>query len=218
MKLTQITGNEIELNINSEQARKHFDTFENYAAFILDEWKTQPFKDFITKEHKVILDIGANVGLFALHVLPYAEKIICVEPTPAHMEIQKELINDSKIQHEQSALNYYTGKAKFHHEPVNTTMNTLRDDGFEVDCITLNDLCTKYNLEHVDLCKIDIEGSEFKALTVQTVSAVFNLIDNFLIELHPRTRQSQDHFKSIFEQSGYKVDYYDFNGSIFCYK
>ena len=47
---------------------------------------------------------------------------------------------------------------------------------------------------------------------------VFGIINKFLIELHPRTREMQDRFKAIFEACGYKVDYYDFNGSIYCYK
>jgi hypothetical protein len=89
-----------------------------------------------------------------------------------------------------------------------------REDSYEVDCITLKDLCEKYGLEKVDLCKVDIEGSEFKAITEQTVGEVKGIVKRFLLETHPRSRESQDHFKNIFEKCGYTVRYFDFNGSI----
>ena len=176
----------------------------------------------------MVLDIGGNIGLFAIHVLPWADKIICVEPTPGHMAIQKTLLSkavklmdrDIEVIHEQAALNSYTGKAKFRTEPINTTMNTLvdRPDSYEVDCITLADLCAKHGLTKVDLVKVDIEGSEMKAITVETVSAVSSIVNKFLLETHPRSREMQDYFIGIFTEAGYKAEYVDFNGSIIAYK
>lgn len=150
-----INGKYHELNLVSDAAKQHFADPNNYSAFIIQEWKDLPYSKYI-KQDSVILDIGANVGLFALHVLPYASRMICVEPTPQHMNIQRELLGGD-AEHEQSALHNYTGRCKFHFEPINTTMNTIRQDGgLEVDCITLLDLCNKYNLSTVDFCKVDI--------------------------------------------------------------
>lgn len=230
MKIRLLDGSYSDMNIGIKAVAEHFNNANNYTKEILSEWESEPFKQFISPEDKVFLDIGGNVGFFAIHVLKNADNIICVEPTPAHMNVQKELINEQiarlnqyvEFHHEQSALNFYTGKVGFHIEPVNFTMNTLnywnKANSIEVDCITLFDLCKKYNLEKVDFCKIDIEGSEFKALTPEEINPVYPIINKFLIELHPRTRESQDHFKKIFEETGYKVDYYDFNGSIYVYK
>jgi FkbM family methyltransferase len=227
-KLTQINGKEIELNIVSDHAKWHFETWENYSSFILDEWKGQPYKDYLSKEDKVILDIGANVGLFALHVLPYAERIVCVEPTESHNKVFEELFANyikvgkdyDNVYLEKSALHNYTGTVGWHIEPVNTTMNRVNVSGIgiEASCITLYDLCKKYNLTNVDFCKIDIEGSEDLAITVETVRPVNHIIKKFSIELHPRTKEMQDKYKAIFEESGYKTEAIDFNGTLFCYK
>lgn len=231
--MKQINGAEIEIPISSPEAKKHFADVNNYSSFIIDEWESLPYSDYI-KSDSVILDIGANVGLFALHVLPYAKRIICVEPTPEHMVIQKQLLKGdfmrmqvdnfeprpiySVIEHEQSALNYYTGKAKFRTEPVNTTMNTLRDapDSYQVDCITLKDLCDKYGLTSVDFCKIDIEGSEWQALTIERIAEVQDIIKAFFVELHPRTIRSQNEMVLRFAQAGYDTVMVDYNGSIYC--
>lgn len=228
MKL--INGERLELKL-SNRAHEHFANPNNYTDAIIDEFEHDPYKNIITKHDKVTLDIGANIGLFALHVSPFAEKIICVEPTPGHMAIQKELIEMNvatakpgkemaAILHEQSALNSYTGKARFREEPVNFTMNTLSDrpDAYEVECISLFDLCRKYKLEKVDVCKVDIEGSEFSAITYVMVFLVKDIIKKFILETHPRSRESQDHFKKIFEDCGYKTEYSDFNGTIIAYK
>lgn len=219
IKLTQITGEEIELN-ETDLVKAHFEEPRNYAYFILDEWKAQPYKDFIKKD-SIILDIGANVGLFALHVLPIAKRIVCVEPTESHNNVFKDLINDERVELESSALHDYTGKVGFHIEHVNYTMNRVNNyhaGAIEVPCITLKDLCTKYNLNKVDFCKIDIEGSEDLAITEQTVKEVSNIIKAFSIELHPRTREMQDQYKSIFEKCGYKASYVDFNGTVYATK
>lgn len=230
MKLKQINGQEVEIDLSNPIIKAHFDAPNNYAEIVVNEFNSEPFGDYISKEDKVILDIGANIGLFALVVMPYVERIVCVEPTPSHMEVQKEMLEPYKlheptthefVEHEQSALNNYTGVVGFHLEGVNTTMNTINvhnAGAIEVPCITLYDLCQKYNLKHVDLCKIDIEGSEFRALTVETVQPVHSIIDKILLEVHPRNLESQEHFRAIFEQCGYKVKFFDFNGSVFCYK
>ena len=214
MKIRTIDGKYKELKLSPE-AQRHFDAPNNYTAFILAEWEELPYTKYI-KPDSVILDIGANVGLFALHVKPYAKRLVCVEPTPEHMKIQKELVN---VVHEQAALNNRTGKARFRNEPVNTTMNCLRDsaDSYEVDCITLKDLCDKHNLTSVDFCKVDIESGEWQALTVETISAVSDTIKRFFVELHPRTAEAQNEMAQRFIQCGYKVETIEYNGSIYCY-
>lgn len=221
-KLTTITGKEIELHITTEHSKWHFETPQNYTKEILEEWQSQPFKDFISKEDKIILDIGANVGLFALHVLPYADKIVCVEPTESHNQVFNDLINgNKKVTLESSALHNYTGTVGWHIEPVNYTMNRVNVNhagAIEVPCITLFDLCKKHNLTHVDFCKIDIEGSEDLAITVETVRPVNQIIDKFSIELHPRTFEMMEKYENIFQEAGYKTKRVDFNTTIFAFK
>lgn len=215
MKIRTIDGKYYDLVLNSAASQSHFDTPTNYSAFIIQEWEDLPYSKYI-KPGSVILDIGANVGLFALHVLPYASRLVCVEPTPQHMEIQRELLY-GLVQHEQSALAGHSGQCRFHLEPVNTTMNTIRDDGsIMVNCITLLELCRKYDLKTVDFCKVDIEGSEWQALTDESIKEVAGIIKSFFVELHPRTAEAQGAMAARFTEAGYMVELVDYNGSIYC--
>ena len=49
-----------------------------------------------------------------------------------------------------------------------------------------------------------------------SINDTIPIIDKFIVEVHPRNKESQDHFRAIFEQCGYKVSYFDFNGSVYC--
>ena len=220
MILKQVNGNELDLNIDSGKTKEHFDNPRNYAQVVIEEFNANSFADYISKEDKIILDIGANIGLFALHVMPYVQKIVCVEPTESHNQVFKELINDERVILESSALHNYTGNVGYHIEGVNTTMNKVNVSGMgvEVPCITLYDLCKKHNLTKVDFCKIDIESSEFAAITVETLRPVNQIIDKISIEVHPPNREGQDHFIKIFEECGYKTRYIDYNAGVFAYK
>jgi hypothetical protein len=96
-------------------------------------------------------------------------------------------------------------------------MNTIRHDGvLEVDCITLKDLCDKHGLTSVDFCKVDIEGSEWQALTVDRIKEVSGIIKSFFVELHPRTAEAQLDMAARFTEAGYMVELVDYNGSIYC--
>jgi len=227
MILKQVNGAEIDLNIESGKTKEHFDNPRNYAQVVIEEFNDNSFSDYVSKQDKVILDIGANIGLFALHVMPYVEHIVCVEPTESHNHVFNELLADyqssgefKRIELESSALHNYTGTVGYHLEGVNTTMNKVNVSGMgiEVPCITLYDLCQKYNLKKVDFCKIDIESSEFAAITVETLRPVNQIIDKISIEVHPPNREGQDHFIKIFEECGYKTKYIDYNAGVFAYK
>ena len=226
MIMKQINGNHLELDLSDSEVASHFGNPYNYTKEIIEQFDQDIYEGIVTKDDKIILDCGANVGLFCLHVLPYAQKVVCVEPTPEHMSVQKKLVRQGlpntktdsggerfimvpQIIHEESAVNSYTGKVNFHRCGINFTMNSLhhqnRDAAFEVNCYTLADLLDKHNLDHVDLCKIDIEGGEDIAITTDLLKACGNRIKKVFIELHPATTEYQDKFQLIFEAAGFAV-------------
>jgi len=218
MQLTQINGEKIELQIESEQAKAHFANPYNYTKEILAQFEQKIYNPFFKEKYPIILDIGSNVGLFALHVHPITDKLICVEPTPSHMSINEEL--NPNAWHCPYALSNHNGETTFYLCGINTTMNSLQDRGagqIKVPCATLEKIFEEYNFDQIDLCKIDIEGSEWTAITPETLAPVKERIKEFFIELHPPDNNSQLHFKKIFEDAGYKVElvYHD---SLHCTK
>ena len=57
-------------------------------------------------------------------------------------------------------------------------------DVVKVEGLTFNSLLKKNNLEHVDFCKIYIEGSEMIAITEENLKPVYDKIDRMFIEVH----------------------------------
>lgn len=211
-------------------AEAHFANHGSYADIVLDQINNDRFYDeiFEGEEDLTILDIGGNVGLFTLYVQDCAKVVYPVEPTPSHFGLLTEFTKDYKHVHPQNyALSNVDGVTDFFINEENTTMNSLVNEygtKVEVKTRTLATLLTELNLEHVDFCKCDIEGSEMIAITDETLAPVATKIDNWFLEVH-RTgngatwaegiHENRETIKAIFERAGYDVQYVRHDG-LFC--
>jgi hypothetical protein len=119
----------------------------------------------------VVIDAGANRGLFSALVTPIASRIICVEFNNVY---------HNSILQVMKANNY----VNFSIEP-----SFLGDGGADRDSasgktkISIPEICNKYGIERIGLLKLDIEGSEFD-LFLQF--DWLNLVDVLAIEIHPQ--------------------------------
>lgn len=221
-KIKLINGETLNLDLSTPELQIHFSSWNNYTNAILDQFNTRNYyQDFIDKNDKVILDLGANIGLFAIHVAPWAERIVCLEPTPSHFKLLEQLTSEFKnIERVQVAIAPKDGKVTFYTEPNNTTMNSLipRSGGsFQVEGYSLKTIMDKFNLQNVDFIKMDIEGSENIVLNDETVSHIINHVPKILIEFHSDHDVIVPKFISTFEANGFKVNHFHWD-SIMCIK
>lgn len=209
MKL--IDGTIYEIPMDDEEVKQHFDNPHNYTQAIIDQFENNYYDFLAGKKDLTVLDIGANVGLFALHIAPIAKRLICIEPTPSHFsKLEKLTSHLPQVERWNFALAGSTGPQTFYQCEINTTMNSLQwrgDREIQVKGMTLPDLLGHSDV-HIDLCKIDIEGSEEFAITVDLVRQVYDRIDKIFIELHPPEETSQTKYAGIFALAGYKVKKY----------
>ncbi|MFH0937829.1 MAG: FkbM family methyltransferase [Planctomycetota bacterium] len=119
-------------------------------------------------EHaSVVIDLGANRGAFSTLMTTRAKFILSVECGEQYVPI---------IRHNMIKNNYtnYAIENAFIGAGGSTKSNALR--------LTIDDLLRRHDIEHVDLIKLDIEGSEFalfdSADWLQRVSAIS-------MEVHP---------------------------------
>ena len=128
-------------------------------------FKWQP--DWVYRNARNVVDLGANRGSFSALMTVPAEKIVLVECGPEY---------DPVIRHNM-AIN---GFENFAIEPV-----FIGDGGMtESDAphMTIDALFDKHGLDRVDLIKIDIEGSEFSLFEKTGWLARVNAIS---MEVHP---------------------------------
>lgn len=229
-----INDENYEIEFTDESIANHFNEPKNCTKEILIQTNDVKIYDGVIEEDdKVILDLGANIGLFAIHATPYADKIYCLEPTPSHFQILTKLTSKfDNIERIEGALADETGTIDFFEFSGNSTMNTLfrrepDSNPITVNSYSLPDLIEKLNLDKVDFCKIDIEGSEIIALNDSIIEAVSNKVKKFFIEFHWYAGVSFarycEIYKEVFERHGYTVKgfetYQKFGpDTLYCYK
>lgn len=106
---------------------------------------------------QVVVDLGANIGVFAMTCVRMGARVIAVEPEPANADLlRRNLGNQARnVEVLQAAVGAEDGRA-FLSGGAGT--GHVGGTGVEVAQITLAQILAP--LERVALCKIDVEGSE----------------------------------------------------------
>ena len=153
---------------------------------------------------KIIIDGGANIGLFAIVMknrYPDA-KIICLEPDPENFSqllkntsLYKNIICENcGVWNKETRLKVYD-KYKFGKWGIVVEENELEGSVF---AISMNEVMRKYSLNYIDILKLDIETSE-KQVFSDSFEEWLPKIKIVLIELHDWIEKgcSKPFFKAI---------------------
>jgi len=134
-----------------------------------------------------ILDIGANVGITtAYFALKYPNAAIhSFEPSPHNYSLLKQnALQFDNVTIYQKALYSHEGSLKLSICEGSEGMNSVfsKTDNIEVvACTTLDKFLAEHKIEHVDILKIDVEGSEWEILRN---SSAINKVSVMIGELH----------------------------------
>jgi FkbM family methyltransferase len=135
----------------------------------MPEWLRKEVEDYfvvpIELNPATILDIGANIGTFALRAhqeWPDAH-ITCYEPMPFNLEQLRQNVDDSWCHVEAAAVRAETGKSEIYIGDMNVTGgfqkgNRQTDQTIRVDCVAAA------KLPSCELVKVDTEGCELEIL------------------------------------------------------
>ncbi len=119
--------------------------------------------------HDVVLDVGANVGVFSLYAATRSRgRIVAVEPFPANLEfLQRNLAaNDQeRVEVVPSALSDRVGSISLIVASKGTMHSIAGEqdaggESIEVPTTTLAALVDKLGLDRIDFMKMDCEGAE----------------------------------------------------------
>jgi len=181
------------------------------------------YEQIRTSNPKFIIDAGANIGtsaIFFAERYPNAQ-IIAVEPEESNFNLLlKNTSNYKNIIAIKAAIwgtidkrtiqNRFTGHGGY---TISETENKTESTGQDIDCITIEWLMNKYNIDSIDLLKMDIEGGEKNVL--ENSSDWIDSVAIMTVELHDRICMGCDRafylatkdFKT-FEKHGEKVTAY----------
>lgn len=122
----------------------------------------------------IVLDVGANIGIFTLNVLLRAKNndvpvhIYAIEPEPHNLELLMQnlennewLVGDSRVTIVKEGINDKEGEAFI---DDNHGGSRLSEEGSPITLITLDQFIEREKIEEVVFAKFDIEGSEVPAI------------------------------------------------------
>ena len=123
------------------------------------------------KEESVVVDAGANIGIFTIYAALRAKSgvVYSIEPEKSNFHYLKENVESNHLTNVipiNKALSVSAGQVKLHiGAPGSNTTDPLSDQGKgnvqTVMGITLTNLIERYSIPKIDFLKMDIEGAEF---------------------------------------------------------
>ena len=140
--------------------------------------KEYEHKDIAVEKGDIVVDLGANIGIFSLYAEDHgAEFIYAFEPIPHYLGFFKtNLQKYSNIELSEAGIGQKTEKDYIvYDEDGNTILAEVYNDfkwkseerkSLSINIISINDFMD--NMDNVDFLKVDIEGSEYKIFEIIT--------------------------------------------------
>jgi FkbM family methyltransferase len=173
---------------------------DGLASVLIETWLEKTYIGggfYSPKAGDVVFDIGANIGVFAVHLAHKNPgcRIIAVEPYPENFEFLKYNIEKNRISNVETRLLALHADAvgaymvKVGRRSLDHVLTCEPPDcpAFRVETCTLRDLLDRSGAGRVALLKVDIEGSE-GAVFEQTDNETLRRFDRIALEYHDNLR------------------------------
>lgn len=185
---------------------------------IVEVWHDRMYgdlKELSSHEAPVIIDIGGNIGsfaLFALWNLPRA-RVYTYEPESSNYEHILRMMTINNVADRCQTFPYAVcgtkGTRTLHVAADNSGKSSLYAGNahratVSVPCTTLKDIFTDNAIESCDLLKIDCEGAEYDLL-LNAPREIFTRIKAIVLEHHSVPGHSVNELLALFESCGYAV-------------
>jgi FkbM family methyltransferase len=123
---------------------------------------------FETGPGDVVLDIGANVGIFAVRQALRGACVYAFEPNPEafsrlRSNVEANLLPGAVATYHK-AVGISPGRAALRRSNATVATRVVPDAGTEIEVVTLDQIVTELGLDAVSLLKLDVEGAEVDIL------------------------------------------------------
>lgn len=201
---------EFDVIINQQPHKVELRTVDGDFFILHEIFVDQPYWipiSHVREEARTVVDLGANIGMTTLYLhewLPRAD-FLCVEANPRNIPLLRANTSrlDAHVDIVEGAISDQSGTVWFETEGPAWGTALTRDDtrgSVEVEAYTMRDLMEDYDIEHIDVLKVDIEGAEKKIF--QDGEGWLEHVGWIMIELHDYTLED---FASDVEPYGFKV-------------
>ena len=167
----------------------------------------------------LIVDIGANVGVFSLFAARHARVVYALEPASSNFS---RLISNVSRARNIVPLNLACAAQDGHGvldlsiNPVSFSLLTSGSPGKQesVDVVTLGTLFKRFNISCCDFLKLDCEGSEFDII-LDSDPSLWCRVKRIVMEYHDHLSERFSHRDLLqkLEELGFRTTVYNVNGT-----
>ncbi|WP_162000419.1 FkbM family methyltransferase [Sulfolobus sp. E11-6] len=163
------------------------------------------------KDGGIVVDVGANVGIYSLIAAKYAEKVFAIEPNPELIDaIRKNvelngfknvIIVNKAINDSEEKVRLYLSKVREVSSIVPSIMKEYKYDKYiEVEATTLDKLL--FDVNSINLIKIDVEGAEVNVL--RGASETLKKTKRIIVEV--RKDYTEEQALEMLKKNNFKID------------
>ncbi len=199
-------------------------------SLIYEIWEEKCYtKEYTIKNDDIVVDIGANVGIFSILAATFGATVYAFEPNPESFNILKKNIDENNFNDKIKIFNYavsdFDGFINLQ-IPISdiiytlgsaTTSNILKNElyanhgikfkSIKSEAITLNSILENYIGigKKINFLKVDCEGAEYSIFNGLKIENAKNII-NVALETH--AGYSEKEFVTIMNNKGFIFDRY----------
>jgi FkbM family methyltransferase len=171
-----------------------------YAEVIVDDCYGL-FAHFKRANPRVIVDIGANVGMFSKLcslLFPDAD-IFAYEPNPSALKWLVRNADGTRIRVISSAVGEHSGTLRLDTSCDSTLGRIVKDGDLSVECIAASEVAEG---REIDILKMDCEGSEWSILKDPTL---LNRTKDFFLEYHLFNNHTVEEMKELIAKADHSM-------------
>jgi FkbM family methyltransferase len=151
-------------------------------------------RTFLEREvnsESIVFDVGACIGVHALPLATKAKKIYAFDALRGNFEVLSQNVRNNGLQNVTLVYAAISDTAGTIRIPVpgfaggNYSLASASEQSTEIEAITIDGFCADHGIEKIDLMKMDIEGSEARALRGARNMFLARAIRKTVIEFNP---------------------------------
>ena len=167
----------------------------------------------------MVIDVGANVGVFSLFAARFARLVYALEP--ASSNYSRLVSNTSRVKNIVAlncacAAHSGRGSLDVSGSPVVFSLMTGSSDTAQesVDVISLAALFERYGIDRCDYLKLDCEGAEFEII-LEADASLLNRVRRIAMEYHDHLSNNYSHVDILEKLKilGFQASSYNPNGT-----
>jgi FkbM family methyltransferase len=165
-----------------------------------------PSAEFELRAGTVVMDLGANTGLFSVLAGRVGCRVIAVEAQRGFVRELKELASVLGVAAQISVENVLIGARTGTLSKSSALASASHAEGFVPPLMSMDDLFSKHQIDQLDFLKVDIEGSEFDVFRAD--AEWLNKVNRIAMEVHPEYGSASE-LQAALESSGMSVQLRD---------